>query len=148
MRKSYKVAAAGAAVAAIAVAGGSAATAGGTASGANTRNAVAAPSSIRPALAVPRAFAVLNADGSFVRGRAVVSVLHLSTGTYDVRFQGSIARCAWTGTTGFGQFSGSLPNGSGISVTGRAGTNNGLFVQTSVGPNSVDLPFTVLVVCS
>jgi hypothetical protein len=118
------------------------------ASNSNPTNKAAKTASVKPALIVPRAFAVVNANGTPVRGRGAVSVLRLGTGIYDVRFAGSIARCAWTGTTGFGQFSGSLPNGSGISVTGRAGTNNGVFVQTYVNSTSFDLPFTVLVVCS
>jgi hypothetical protein len=94
-----------------------------------------------------RVFAVLNADGTKLRGKAVASTAHVGTGTYDVRFNRNISTCAWTGTIGFGTFSGST-GPSEISVTGRAGTNNGLFVQTFAGSAAADLPFTVLVVCS
>ena len=94
-----------------------------------------------------RVFAVVNADGTKLRGKAVASTAHVGTGTYDVRFNRNISSCAWTGTIGFGTFSGST-GPSEISVTGRAGTNNGLFVQTFAGTAAADLPFTVLVVCS
>jgi hypothetical protein len=95
----------------------------------------------------PRVFAVLNPDGSLVRGKAVASTQHISTGVYDVRFNRNISSCAWTGSIGFGTFGGST-GPSEISVTGRSATNNGLFVQTFAGASAADLPFTVLVVCS
>lgn len=146
MRKSILAAGAAAAlVAGVGTAGSAAALVAGV--GGNTANKATRTTSVAPALVVPRAFLVSTGTG-VLRSRGAVSFLRLGTGIYDVRFSGSIARCAWTGTTGFGTFSGSLPNGSGISVTGRAGTNNGLFVQTYVGSTSTDLPFTVLVVCS
>jgi len=95
-----------------------------------------------------RVFAVINSDGTKLRGKAVASSTRLSTGTYDVRFNRNISTCAWTGTIGFGTFAGST-GPSEISVSGRAGTNNGLFVQTFAGGTTfTDLPFTVLVVCS
>jgi hypothetical protein len=95
----------------------------------------------------PRVFAVINPDGTKLRGKAVASTQHISTGVYDVRFNRNISSCAWTGTVGFGSFGGSTVP-SEISVSGRAGTNNGLFVQTFSGASVADLPFTVLVVCS
>ena len=94
----------------------------------------------------PRVFAVVNADGTKLRGKSVASTLRVSTGVYDVRFNRNISTCAWTGTVGFGTFGGST-GPSEISVSGRAGTNNGLFVQTFGGSAAADLPFTVLVVC-
>ena len=144
--KKLAMAAVGASVAALALGGTVAA----QASDANPSNAArpAAKSVIAPhALAGGKGFAVLDADGSFVRGKNVSSVSKIGTGIYDVRFLGNISHCGWTGTTGFGEFSGSLPNGSGISVTGRAGTTNGVFVQTYVLGTSSDLPFTVLITC-
>jgi hypothetical protein len=95
-----------------------------------------------------RVFAVVNADGTKLRGKAVASTAHLSAGVYDVRFNRNISTCAWTGTVGFGTFSGSTA-ASMISITGRAGTNNGLFVQTfNQAGTPTDLPFSAIVICS
>ena len=96
----------------------------------------------------PRVFAVLNSNGTKLRGKAVASTARLSTGVYDVRFNRNISACAWTGTVGFGTFGGSTGAAT-ITVSGRAGTNNGLFVTTfNQSGAPTDLPFTVLVVCS
>jgi hypothetical protein len=95
-----------------------------------------------------RVFAVINADGTTVRGNAVTSSSRISTGTYDVRWNRNITTCAWTGTLGLGGFVGGVGPGM-IGVTGRAGTNNGVFVETfDRAGTSTDEPFTVLVVCS
>jgi hypothetical protein len=94
-----------------------------------------------------RVFAVVNTDGTKLRGKAVASTARLGTGLYDVRFNRNISTCAWTGTVGTGTFVGSTGQAE-ISVSGRSGTNNGLFVETFSGSATADLPFTVLVVCS
>lgn len=95
-----------------------------------------------------RVFAVVNADGTKLRGKAVASTAHLSPGVYDVRFNRNLSACAWTGTVGFGTFGGSTAAPM-ISISGRAGTNNGLFVQTfnSAG-TPTDLPFSAIAICS
>jgi len=96
----------------------------------------------------PRVFAVVNADSTKLRGKAVASIASLGTGVYDVRFNRNISACAWTGTVGLGTFGGSTGSAM-ISVSGRAGTNNGLFVQTFNGAAApTNLPFTVVVICS
>lgn len=119
-----------------------------TAFAANPANTPGVRSSVTNAPTVPpRVFAVINPDGTKLRGKAVASSAHISTGVYDVRFNRNISSCAWTGTVGFGSFGGST-GPSEISVSGRAGTNNGLFVQTFSGASVADLPFTVMVVCS
>jgi hypothetical protein len=98
----------------------------------------------------PRVFAVVASDGTKVRGKAVASTTRLSTGSYDVRFNRNITKCAWTGSVGVG----SVPFGGStgpvmIAVNGRAGTNNGLFVQTWNGSGAAtDEPFSVVVICS
>ncbi|MFL6099859.1 MAG: hypothetical protein ACJ71T_07900 [Actinomycetales bacterium] len=95
-----------------------------------------------------RVFAVVNADGTKLRGKAVASTAHLSSGVYDVRFNRNLSTCAWTGTVGFGTFSGST-GPSMISISGRAGTNNGLFVQTfDAAGTPTDLPFSAIAICS
>jgi hypothetical protein len=98
----------------------------------------------------PRVFAVVNSDGTKVRGKGVASSVALSPGTYDVRFLRNITKCAWSGTVGFGKapFGGSAP-ASVINVSGRAGTNNGLFVQIfSTAGVPTNQPFLVVVTCS
>lgn len=92
-------------------------------------------------------FAVLNANGTRLRGKGDASSTKLGTGIYEVRFYRNIVGCAWQGTIGFGTMSGSTAP-SFISVTGRAGTVNGVFVQTwNQSGVATDLPFNVYVDC-
>ena len=96
----------------------------------------------------PRVFAVVNANGSVLRGKGLTSVTKLGTGIYDVRFGRSITTCSWVGTVGFGTFSGSTGPAM-ITITGRVGTNNGLFVTTFTGTGAAaDLPFNADVICA
>ena len=95
----------------------------------------------------PRVFAVVNGDSTLLRGKAVASTASLGTGVYDIRFNRNISTCSWVGTVGFGSFSGSTGPAM-ITITGRAGTNNGLFVTTfdSTGTPAA-LPFSADVIC-
>src|SRR3954453_10826968 len=105
-------------------------------------------SSFQRATVPQRVFAVVNSDGTKVRGKAVASTVRLSNGTYDVRFNRNISGCAWTGTVGLGGFSGSTGPAM-ITISGRAGTNNGLFITTFNGSAaSTDEPFIATVICS
>jgi hypothetical protein len=141
MRTKIKVAAA---VAAAALVGGVTTTAWAGPAVPNTSSGVSTSATTVPA----RVFAVLNSNGTKLRGKAVASTSKIGTGIYDVRFNRNISSCAWTGTVGVGGFGGSTGPAM-ISVSGRAGTNNGLFVETFNGTaTATDLPFTVLVVCS
>jgi len=100
--------------------------------------------------AVPasRVFAVVNSNGTLARGRGVTSVSRLGTGQYDVRFSRSIATCAWEGTVGLSGFGGAAAPGI-VTLVGRIGTNNGLFVTTySTTGAAADTPFHTLVVCA
>ena len=91
--------------------------------------------------------AVINADGTEDRGRGLVSSNRIGAGTYEVFFDRSIKKCAWTGTVGLGSFSGSTGPAM-ITITGRIGTNNGLFVTTFNGAAAAtDLPFHTVVTC-
>ncbi len=96
----------------------------------------------------PRVFAVVNSNGTIVRGKGLLSVTKLGTGVYDVRFVRNITPCSWLGTVGFGQFSGSTGPAM-ITITGRVTTNNGLFVTTfnSAG-GAADFPFHADVICA
>ena len=99
------------------------------------------------AKAPARVFAAVNADGTFARGKGISSVSKLGTGIYDVRFTRNISTCSWLGTVGLPGFSGSTGPAQ-ITITGRAGTNNGLFVTTFNGSGAAtDEPFMAVVVC-
>ena len=105
-------------------------------------------SSIQRATTPERVFAVVNANGTKLRGRAVASTSKIGTGVYDVRFNRNISKCAWTGTVGLGTFGGSTGPAE-ITISGRAGTNNGLFVTTfNAAGNPTDQPFIATVICS
>ena len=98
-----------------------------------------------------QAAAVINADGTKVRASklpfALSSVSRLSPGVYDIRFDHNISGCAWFGSLGFGSFGGSTGPGT-ITISGRAGTNNGLFVTTfNAADAPTDYPWMVEVVC-
>lgn len=94
-----------------------------------------------------RVFAVVNADGTKLRGKAVASTTTLGTGVYDIRFNRNISTCSWVGTVGLGSFVGSTGPAM-ITITGRAGTNNGLFVTTYDATGApADLPFSADVIC-
>lgn len=94
-----------------------------------------------------RVTAVIRADGSEHRGRGLDSSNRLGDGVYEVFFDRSIKKCAWTGTVGLGSFSGSTGPAM-ITITGRVGTKNGLFVTTFDGTGApTDLPFHTVVVC-
>ena len=95
-----------------------------------------------------RVFAVVHADGTEGRGRGFKSSEKTSTGTYTVLFDRRIKKCIWQGTIGQGNFEGSSGPGE-ISITGRNGTKNGLYVTTFDSSGAAkDLPFLALVVCS
>jgi hypothetical protein len=92
-------------------------------------------------------YAAINPNGSTLRGAGNSSSTRLAPGVYEVRFRRNITECAWSGTIGFGGFSG-ITGPSHISVTGRFGTTTGVFVQTwdAVG-TPTDLPFLLTVIC-
>ena len=95
--------------------------------------------------------AVINSDGTVMRAATlpyhVTASSNIGTGQYDVRFSHSIGGCAWVGTVGFGTFGGNT-GAAEITITGRSGTNNGLFVTTanSAGTLTNEL-FHGIVVC-
>ena len=128
---------------ALASGGAMAATDGGAA---NTpaKSGMVAPPSTTPCAGC---FAVVDATGGFVRSKGVVSVTHLNTGTYDIRFNRPIGKCAWTATLGEPGFGGSVGPGQ-VTLAGRAGTKNGIFLQTFNGAGAAtDEPFHPLISC-
>jgi hypothetical protein len=95
--------------------------------------------------------AVINSDGTVMRAATlpyhVTASSNIGTGQYDVRFSHSIGGCAWVGTVGFGTFGGNT-GAAEITITGRSGTNNGLFVTTANSAGTLtNEPFHVIVVC-
>ena len=136
--------AAAAAVLGMAFASGGAMAAGGAAANTPAKSGVTSPPSTTPC---GGCFAVVDASGGFVRGKSVVSVTHLNTGTYDIRFSRPIGKCAWTATVGEPGF-GDQPGPAQVSLAGRSGTKNGIFLQTFDGGGTLtDLPFHLLISC-
>jgi len=89
-----------------------------------------------------------ESDGTLIVGiGTTTNATHPSTGIYNAVFRRSLSGCVWTGTIGFGTFSGST-SASSISITGLAANNKGLFVQTfNQAGTPTDLPFEVHVIC-
>jgi hypothetical protein len=124
--------------------------------GGNGPNAAAGKSSVKPSFSAGtavkvKAAAVINANATVQRASTltyhVTSVTSLGTGIYDLRFSHSISGCAWVGTVGLGTFSGSTGPAQ-ITMTGRNGTNNGLYITTFNGTGApTNEPFHVIVVC-
>jgi hypothetical protein len=76
------------------------------------------------------AFAVVNGDGTLARGAGAASSTKLSTGQYQVLFKKDVNKGAFLATIGLSADAGVSPPGE-IVVNQRAGTTNGVFVQTS-----------------
>jgi hypothetical protein len=74
-------------------------------------------------------FAVVNANGTLARGFQALSATRLGVGVYQVLFSHDITGSAYIGTIGLTGSLGGSPPGQ-ISVVGRAGAPNGVFVQT------------------
>ena len=95
-------------------------------------------------------FAVVEADGSAHHGRGLVSsgrVAGDGAGVYEVFFDRNIKKCAWSGTVGRTDFV-STTGPAMITITGRVGTNNGLYVTTFDATGAkADLPFHTVVTC-
>lgn len=74
-------------------------------------------------------FAVVESNGVLVRGFGAVAALRLGVGTYQVTFSHDVTRSAYVATTGFTGSVGAPPDGH-VTVVGRFGVPNGVFVQT------------------
>jgi hypothetical protein len=75
-------------------------------------------------------FAVVNADGTLARGFQANSSQRLATGQYEVIFAHDLTGSAYVATIGSSQTSGTEPTGE-ITVVGRAGAANGVFITTT-----------------
>lgn len=109
-----------------------------------------------PAAAGDRRYVVCDgtvAIGSscYVRGVGALNasgqVSKIATGTFDIRFDIGLLQCAYTATIGLPGNTGSSAPGF-ITVVGRAGTSNGLFIQTFDTAGALaDRSFHVVVTC-
>ena len=97
--------------------------------------------------------AAINSDGSIARAHAFTTSSHIGTGEYQVLFYSSttseknISKCVWNVTLGYSTFGGDLSPGF-VTVAGRIGTTNGVWIHTfnSAGA-STDTPFLLEVSC-
>lgn len=88
---------------------------------------------------VPQAVStVVNSDGTLCAGQGfgVVSASHLGTGIYEVFFNQTITSGVYVATIGLCGNTGASAPGQ-ITVVGRLGTTNGLFIETF---NSAGVP--------
>jgi hypothetical protein len=94
-----------------------------------------------------RFFGVFAADGTKVRGQNITSSTHLSVGAYEVVFNKDVHKCAFEatlGTTG----AGSISNPGEISVAGRAGNVDAVFIRIADQNNTTaDSSFHLSVEC-
>ena len=90
---------------------------------------------------------VVNADGTLCGGQGfgVASATHLGTGVYEVFFNQTITSGVYVATVGLCGSSGASTPGQ-LTVVGRLGTSNGLFIETFNPAGAlVDLGFHVVV---
>jgi hypothetical protein len=93
-------------------------------------------------------FAVVNANGQAVRGRAVTSTARTAEGRYQVIFNGDVRGCAYYATIGDVSAS-APPSHSEISVSSLGSNVNGVSIRTQNGGNGnqLDRAFHLLVMC-
>ncbi|GIJ19860.1 hypothetical protein Vlu01_04840 [Micromonospora lutea] len=90
-------------------------------------------------------FAVVNADGLLVRGLGAAAASRLRTGMYQVIFDQDVTGASLVGTVGLVGSAGLAPAGQ-ITVAGRTGIPNAVFVTTFDGAGSAaDRPFHLAV---
>jgi len=92
--------------------------------------------------------AVVKASGQLVRGvGATAASQPEGTGTYEVDFTNDVTTCAYVATVGEPKSSGSEPAAF-ITVVGRSGVPNGIYVETFAHSGKLkNLPFHVDVGC-
>jgi hypothetical protein len=91
--------------------------------------------------------AVINADGTVVRGAGVTSASRAGPGNYEVIFNRNVSDCTWQGTIA-GPGAGTTAIGL-IAINLLAASPNGLFVRTADTSNTVtDHQFQLIVFCA
>jgi len=92
--------------------------------------------------------AVIAANGQFKRGNGVTAVSQPDgKGTYEVDFTNDVTGCAYVATIGQTTSAGFQPAGF-ITVVGRSGTPQGVYVETqTLGGKLKNFPFHLDVGC-
>jgi hypothetical protein len=92
-------------------------------------------------------YAIMQSNGALFKGRDVRNTTKLGVGVYEIKFRYQFRWCSFQGTIGNPNFVGTQPP-SFISITGRVGTNDAVFVETwdSAGVHA-DRAFHVVIVC-
>jgi hypothetical protein len=91
-------------------------------------------------------FAVINANGTVVRGLGVASAQRFGNGLYEVIFNRNVSRCAYVATLG-DPSTGVGPPGE-IGVASRVGNVNGVFMTTRDSAGTLaDRPYHLAVHC-
>lgn len=93
-------------------------------------------------------FAVVDSNGTRVRGRGTTSTARTGPGRYQVVFDADIRGCAYFATAG-DPSAGPPPQNTQISVSSLASNVNGVAVRTENGGTGaeVDRPFHLVVLC-
>jgi hypothetical protein len=100
-----------------------------------------------PGAAATTLWAVVNSDGTLARGSHVTSTLQVRTGGYGVLFDRDVSSCAYEATLGDGTVTAANYSGN-AAVTGKAGSVNGVFVNTfDTTGTATNYPFHVAVFC-
>ncbi|PGH43203.1 hypothetical protein GA0070622_5567 [Micromonospora sediminicola] len=89
-------------------------------------------------------FAVVDANGTLVRGLGATSATRLAAGMYQVAFDQDVAGAAYVGTVGPATGGGLAPQGV-ITVAPRTGIANAVFVETHAPSGHADRPFHLAV---
>ncbi|MFB9234222.1 hypothetical protein ACFFWC_01520 [Plantactinospora siamensis] len=89
--------------------------------------APAAADELLPPTSARTEWAVVESNGSLVRGFHAVSAQRFSTGLYEVIFNHNVRRAAYVATTGFTGSEFIPPPGTAVTV-GRTGIPNGVFI--------------------
>ncbi|WP_262281612.1 hypothetical protein [Micromonospora sp. MA102] len=89
-------------------------------------------------------FAVIDANGTLIRGLGATSATRLATGMYQVGFDQDVAGAAYIGTVGLIAPGGLAPQGA-ITVAPRTGIPNAVFVETYAASGHTDRPFHLAV---
>jgi hypothetical protein len=90
--------------------------------------------------------AVVDADGTLVRGGGATSVMRVANGTYVVTFSRSVVECTYVASLGLTGTNNIPPSGS-ASVVARV-PNIVLVVTTDSTGSNVDTAFHLIVFCT